>query len=241
MRSANLVCAIIPAYNEELAIGKVVSGLVSLRDVFGRPLIHRVIVADNGSDDRTSFVAKEAGAEVVLETRRGYGFACAAGIVAAADADIFLFVDGDHSILLQETASLLAPFNSNVDLVIGARVNVERGAMTPPQLFGNALACSLSRLLWKVPMSDLGPFRAIRRDALMRINMEDMTYGWTIEMQLKAFQLNMHVIEVPVSLRCRIGQSKVSGTVRGVLGAGVGIFSMIAKLWLRERRRLVSA
>lgn len=238
MRNKPVVVAIVPAYNEAPAIGKVVAGLVALRDNFGMSLIERVIVADNGSTDDTGGLAGRAGATVVFEPRRGYGYACTAGIAAASDADILLFVDGDHSILAHESVSLLAPFDTGVELVIGARVRIEPGAMTLPQRFGNALACRLSHLLWGVPMSDLGPFRAIRREALIRIGMEDMTYGWTIEMQLKAFQRGLRVLEVPVSLRCRLGQSKVSGTVRGVLGAGIGIFSMIGKLWLRERHRL---
>lgn len=241
MRSKPVVFAIVPAFNEAPAIAKVVTGLHALHDGLGQSLIERVIVADNGSTDGTGRLAASAGALVVLESRRGYGYACMAGIAAAGEADILLFVDGDHSILLHEAAALLAPFETGVDLVIGARVRIEPGAMTLPQMFGNALACRLSHWLWGVPMSDLGPFRAIRRSALLRIGMEDMTYGWTIEMQLKAFQLGQRVLEVPVSLRCRIGQSKVSGTVRGVLGAGIGIFSMIAKLWLRERRRQARA
>ena len=232
------VIAIVPAYNEALAIVSVVTGLTALMDTSGRPLLARVIVADNGSTDGTGHLAAEAGAMVVREPRRGYGYACMAGIKAAQDADILLFVDGDHSIVYAEANALLAPFNDGADLVIGARVNIAPGAMTLPQIFGNGLACRLSRLLWQVPMSDLGPFRAITQRALWQIDMQDMTYGWTVEMQLRAFELGQNVVEVPVSLNCRIGQSKVSGTVRGVLGAGIGIFSMIGKLWWRSRRRL---
>lgn len=240
MRDQLKVVAIVPAYNEALAITSVVTGLTSLMDSAGQPLLSRVIVTDNGSNDGTGHLASLAGAMVVHEARRGYGYACMAGIRAAQDADILLFVDGDHSIVYAETHSLLAPFKVGADLVIGARKNIAPGAMTLPQLFGNALACRLSRLLWNVPMSDLGPFRAITQRALMQIDMQDMTYGWTVEMQLRAFELGQKVVEVPVSLNCRIGQSKVSGTVRGVLGAGVGIFSMIGKLWWRSRRRLAA-
>ena len=235
------VVAIVPAYNEALAITSVVNGLTKLKDSAGQPLLARVIVTDNGSTDGTGHMATVAGAMVVREERRGYGYACMAGIHAAHDADILLFVDGDHSIVYEETNALLAPFKDGADLVIGARKNIALGAMTLPQLFGNDLACRLSRLLWKVPMSDLGPFRAITQRALMQIDMQDMTYGWTVEMQLRAFELGQKVVEVPVSLNCRIGQSKVSGTVRGVLGAGIGIFSMIGKLWWRSRRRLAAA
>jgi glycosyltransferase involved in cell wall biosynthesis len=231
------IVAVIPAYNEAQAISYVVRGLCELRDSNGAPLLNRVIVTNNGSDDATAALAQQAGAYVVTEARRGYGYACMAGIAAAPDADILLFVDGDHSIVYSETAALLAPLFEGADLVIGARVNVERGAMTAPQRFGNALACALSRLIWGIPITDLGPFRAITRHALTRLHMEDMTYGWTVEMQLKAFQQGQQVVEVPVSLRCRIGQSKVSGTVRGVLGAGIGIFSMIGKIWWRSRRQ----
>ena len=234
------VVAIVPAYNEALAITSVVTGLTALMDEFGQPLLSRVIVTDNGSTDGTGNLATLAGAVVVQEPRRGYGYACMAGIHAAQDADILLFVDGDHSIVYAEANVLLAPFKDGADLVIGARKNIEPGAMTLPQLFGNALACRLSRFLWSVPMSDLGPFRAITQHALRQIDMQDMTYGWTVEMQLRAFELGQKVVEVPVSLNCRIGQSKVSGTVRGVLGAGIGIFSMIGKLWWRSRRRIAA-
>lgn len=234
------VVAIVPAYNEALAITSVVTGLTALMDEFGQPLLSRVIVTDNGSTDGTGNLATLAGAVVVQEPRRGYGYACMAGIHAAQDADILLFVDGDHSIVYAEANLLLAPFKDGADLVIGARKNIEPGAMTLPQLFGNALACRLSRFLWSVPMSDLGPFRAITQHALRQIDMQDMTYGWTVEMQLRAFELGQKVVEVPVSLNCRIGQSKVSGTVRGVLGAGIGIFSMIGKLWWRSRRRIAA-
>ncbi len=238
MRSNHTVYAIIPALNEAEAIVGIVDGLYALRDDNGHPVIHRVIVADNGSTDGTGRLALAAGATVIQELRRGYGYACMAGIAVASDADILLFVDGDNSVVIQETASLLAAIDLGADLVIGSRINVEPGAMTPPQCFGNWLACFITQLIWNVPISDLGPFRAIRKTSLDHLDMKDMTYGWTIEMQIKAFQCGQQVTEIPVSLRCRIGHSKVSGTVRGVIGAGVGIFSMIAKLWWRERRRI---
>lgn len=238
MHNNRTVYAIIPALNEAEAIIGIVNGLYALRDNNGHPIVHRVIVADNGSTDGTGRLALAAGATVIQERRRGYGYACMAGIAAASDADILLFVDGDNSVVIQETASLLAAIDLGADLVIGSRINIEPGSMTLPQRFGNWLACFITRLLWHVPISDLGPFRAIRRTSLYHLDMKDMTYGWTIEMQIKAFQYGHHVTEVPVSIRCRIGYSKVSGTVRGVIGAGVGIFSMIAKLWWRERRRV---
>lgn len=228
--------AIVPAYNEAPAIAQVVQGLLQLRAANGAALIQQVIVADNGSNDQTAVLAQAAGATVVHEARRGYGYACSAGINAAQPAAHLLFVDGDHSVLAQETPALLDALHAGADLVIGQRVRRQPGAMTLPQILGNALACYLARLIWRVPMSDLGPFRLIRREALQRIGMEDMTYGWTIEMQLKAYQLGLRVVEVPVTVQARVGVSKVSGTVRGVLGAGIGIFSMIGKLWWRQRR-----
>ena len=238
MRSNRTVYAIIPALNEAEAIVGIVNGLHALRDNNNHPAIHRVIVADNGSTDGTGFLALAAGATVIQELRRGYGYACMAGIAVAGDADIILFVDGDNSVVIQETASLLAAIDRGADLAIGSRINIEPGSMTSPQRFGNWLACFITQLIWNVPVSDLGPFRAIRKTSLYHLDMKDMTYGWTIEMQIKAFQCGLQVTEVPVSIRCRIGRSKVSGTVRGVIGAGIGIFSMIAKLWWRERRRV---
>jgi glycosyltransferase involved in cell wall biosynthesis len=231
--------AIIPAYNEAQAITPVVHGLAHLRDSNGAPLLKQIIVADNGSNDGTGDLARQAGALVVREERRGYGYACMAAIQAAlADTSVthLLFVDGDHSVLATEAASLFDACSAGAQLVIGARVHIMPGAMTLPQRFGNALACHLARWIWGFPMTDLGPFRLIERQALLDIDMQDMTYGWTVEMQVKAFQLRMRVVEVPVSVQARIGVSKVSGTVRGVIGAGIGIFSMIGKLWWRGRK-----
>ena len=237
MFKGRTVCAIVPALDEAKAIGGVVAGLRALRNDIGQPLIDRVIVADNGSTDGTGALARSAGACVVAEPRRGYGYACMAAIAVASEAETLLFVDGDHSVIPQETLLLLAAFDLGADLVIGVRSHAEAGAMTLPQRLGNGLACRLARLIWNVPMSDLGPFRAIRKTAFDSLDMQDMTYGWTIEMQLKAFQRGQRVVEVPVSVRRRLGHSKVSGTVRGVIGAGIGIFSIIAKLWWQGRSR----
>lgn len=233
------VVAVLPALNEALAVAEVVGGLLALQDADGAPLLARVIVADNGSNDGTTAVASAAGAQVVQEARRGYGYACMAGIHAALlDTSVthILFVDADRSVVLNETPLLFAAGQAGADLVIGARVHVMPDAMTLPQRFGNALACRLARWIWGFPMTDLGPFRLIERKALLDIDMQDMTYGWTVEMQVKAFQLRMRVVEVPVSVQARIGVSKVSGTVRGVIGAGIGIFSMIGKLWWRGKK-----
>lgn len=238
MRKKPSICAIVPAFDEAEAIAGVVKQLRALRNDNGQPLLDRIIVADNGSTDNTGDLARVAGAIVVRESRRGYGYACMAGIAMANEADVLLFVDGDNSVVLTETPLLLAALELGADLVIGSRVHVELGAMTLPQRLGNGLACFLGRLIWGIPMTDLGPFRVIRKSAFDQLGMKDMTYGWTIEMQLKAFQQNQRVMEVPVSIRCRLGRSKISGTVRGVLGAGVGIISMIVKLWWQERRHL---
>ncbi len=231
------IIAIVPAYNEAPAIAEVVTHLCALLDESGAPMLAQVIVADNNSNDDTGLHAAAAGATVVRETRQGYGYACMAGIRMAFDADILLFVDGDHSVEYREIGSLLAPLYSGADLVIGARRHVDSGAMTFPQRFGNALACSLARWLWRVPMTDLGPLRAITRPALLQIDMQDMTFGWTIEMQLRAFELGQQVVEVPVSLHCRLGHSKISGTIRGVVGAAIGIFAMIGRLWWRGYKK----
>ncbi len=229
------VTAIIPALNEAENIGQVVAELLSLRAGDGAPLIAEVIVADNGSDDDTAALAIAAGAVVIHVPERGYGYACAAAC-AKARGDVLLFVDGDRTADLSQTPLLLNEIQRGAYLVIGARRDAQPGSLTPPQRFGNALACALVRLVWRVPISDLGPFRAIRRDAYETIAMQDRSYGWTIEMQIRATQLHMHVVEVPITWLPRVaGQSKVSGTLRGVIGAGVGILSMIARLWARER------
>jgi glycosyltransferase involved in cell wall biosynthesis len=230
-----IVSAIIPAYNEAENIALVVSGLLAQRDEQGARLIDEVVVADNNSSDGTADIARDAGAKVIHVLARGYGSACAAACEVAR-GDTLLFVDGDHTADLAQTALLLDEIDRGADLAIGARANALRGSLTLPQRFGNAFACALIRLIWRVPVTDLGPFRAIRRSAYLHIGMRDRAYGWTIEMQVRAAQLRLHVREVPVTwLPRHAGKSKVSGTVRGVFGAGFGILSMIARLWWRER------
>lgn len=232
---ATVIVAVVPAYNEAPAIASVVGEALNL-EAQGRKTFARVIVVDNDSSDGTGDIAARAGAQVVRETRRGYGAACLAGIAAAADADVIVFVDGDASVDLAQTATLLAPLSTGADLVIGARFEVPAGAMGVPQRFGNRLAAILIRLLWRHPTTDLGPFRAIRVTSLARLGMRDVAFGWTVEMQVRAIQQGLRTVEVPVRVRPRIGVSKISGTVRGVMGAGTGILGTITRLWLSGRR-----
>lgn len=215
---------IIPALDEEHAIGP-------LLDEVDRTLVRDVIVGDNGSRDATAQIAAQRGAKVVHVEERGYGAACAGALSALADdVDVVVFMDADGSDDPAEMARLLAPIaRGEADLVIGARTVVERGALTPQQRFGNWLATRLIALIYKHRYTDLGPFRAIRRDLLDRIGMCDRRYGWTVEMQVRALQLHARVSEVPVRYRRRTGKSKISGTVMGVLRAGWWILWTIAK------------
>jgi glycosyltransferase involved in cell wall biosynthesis len=231
-----IVSAIIPAYNESENIALVVSSLFALRSTTGAPLVDEVIVADNNSDDDTALIATASGARVIHVLKRGYGSACAAACEVAL-GNVFLFVDGDHTADLTQTSLLLEGINRGADMVIGVRANAMHGSLTLPQRFGNALACALVRAIWRVPVTDLGPFRAIRRSAYECIGMRDRAYGWTVEMQVRAAQLQFRTLEVDVTWFPRhAGASKVSGTVRGVFGAGFGILSMIARLWWREHQ-----
>ncbi|MDM3871303.1 glycosyltransferase family 2 protein [Porticoccus sp. W117] len=236
------VAVVIPAYNEADAIGAVVSDLLRLENSNGLPLVDDIVVCDNGSTDNTAAIARDAGARVVCEERPGYGAACQAAITALANPDIVVFVDGDHSVCAEEIPLLLVPLE-NSDLVIGSRVlgRCEKGALTPPQRFGNWLASALIRLFWKAPVTDLGPFRAINCQALQYLNMEDMAFGWTVEMQVKAAIQGFEVVEVPVTTRKRIGKSKISGTLKGVIGAARGILQTIFSLWWRQRRSNLQA
>ena len=233
------VSVVIPAYNEAEAIGLVVGELMALTNPDGSALIDDVVVCNNGSTDNTAGLAQAAGAWVVDEEQPGYGAACQRAIRALRQPDIVVFVDGDYSVYAQEIPLLLEQLDSN-DLVIGSRVlgNCEAGALTVPQQFGNCLASRLIQFFWGAPVTDLGPFRAICYQALQRLQMEDMAFGWTVEMQVKAYQLSMSVAEVPVNTKARIGKSKISGTVKGVYGAARGILGTIFCLWYRQRKGL---
>ncbi len=217
----------IPALDEERALPYV------LRDI-PRPPVRRVVVADNASTDATAEVALENGAEVVHEPERGYGAACLRALahLASDPPDIVVFLDGDYSDHADELPSLIQPIlEGRAELVIGSRATGrrERGALSPQQRVGNAIASAALRLLFGVHYTDLGPFRAVRWETLQRLNMCDRNYGWTVEMQIKAAQQGIPHCEVPVSYRPRIGVSKVSGTLRGSLSAGAKI------LWLLGR------
>ncbi|MCI4669363.1 MAG: glycosyltransferase family 2 protein [Bacteroidia bacterium] len=226
------VDVIIPAFNEEGSIGKVI------RDI-PAGLVREVVVVNNGSKDDTVGKAKEAGATVLTENRKGYGYACLKGIEylrsapMGSKADIIVFLDGDYSDFPEEMPKLLSPIiEEGYEMVIGSRTlgNRQRGSMTPQQIFGNWLATNLIKLLYKVEFSDLGPFRAIRFDKLLEIDMQDKTYGWTVEMQVKAAKMGVRSTEVAVDYRKRIGKSKVSGTVKGTILAGYKIIGTIFKL-----------
>jgi glycosyltransferase involved in cell wall biosynthesis len=231
------VSAIVPARNEALCIGSVVRGLLRLRSACGLPLIFEVVVADNGSSDTTAEVALAAGARVLHVPQPGYGNACWHA-AQASRGDVLLFVDGDGAADPQDASVLLAALDRGADLVIGVRQRPEPGAMSAAQRFGNALACTLMRWLWRMPVSDLGPYRAIRRDAFDALDLHDRSFGWTVEMQVRAFVLAQRVVERPVAWHARAaGVSKISGTLRGVFGAGIGILGMIARLWWHERQR----
>ncbi|MDP6040150.1 MAG: glycosyltransferase family 2 protein [Candidatus Latescibacteria bacterium] len=219
------ISVIIPVFNEQDAIEKVIGDIPP-------NLPTEIIVVDNGSTDQTAKLAAGMGARIVPENRRGYGSACLAGIAATNQPDIVVFLDGDYSDHPNEMPALVAPIlNNQSDLVIGSRVlgNREPGALMIQARFGNWLATYLIDLLFKVRYTDLGPFRAIRYTALLELNMQDTTFGWTVEMQVKAAQQTLKTCEVPVSYRRRIGVSKITGTLKGTIVAGWKILFTIFK------------
>jgi len=217
-----IIKIVIPARNEVLAIGSVVASIIDKVD--------KVIVVDNGSSDGTAEAAKQLGASTVNVPEPGYGRACLAGIEAAEPFDILVFMDGDASDDPADLRRLLAPILSGqAQFVLGSRLigDVEVGALTFPQKFGNRLACGLMRLIWKSKFTDLGPFRAITAPALKQINMQAPTFGWTVEMQARILKQDISYVEVPVRYRKRIGVSKISGTFKGVVLAGWYILTTI--------------
>lgn len=222
-----LIDVIIPAFNEENAVGKVIQEIPAF--------VRHVVVVNNNSNDDTRIVALEAGAIVLDEPVKGYGRACLKGMAFLSQQeippDVVVFLDADYSDYPEEMERLISPIiRDEVDLVIGSRAmgNRERGSMTLPQVFGNWLATRLMRQLFSANFSDLGPFRAIRWNGLRALQMEDKNYGWTIEMQIKAVKGGLAYTEVPVNYRQRIGKSKVSGTLKGVIGAG---YKILWTLW----------
>ncbi len=219
-----LIDVVIPALNEERSIGEVVRAIPGW--------VRRIVVVDNGSRDRTAGVARGAGATVVTEPRRGYGAACLRGLAELDRPDIVVFVDADRSDRPEEMQELIRPIlEGRAEMVIGSRARgrAEPGSLTPPQRFGNVLSSFLIRLIWGIDCTDLGPFRAICYDALRQLRMDDLDYGWTVQMQARAAGQRLPIAEVPVSYRRRIGVSKISGTVRGVLGAGTKILGTIGR------------
>jgi glycosyltransferase involved in cell wall biosynthesis len=223
-----IIKVIIPAFNEQDSIGNVIEDIPNIVD--------EIIVVSNNSTDKTELNAKKAGATVLSETKKGYGYACLKGMDYISNQkqkpDIIVFLDGDYSDYPEQLTEIVSPIlNDNIDFVIGARVQKfrEAGSMTPQQVFGNWLATFLMKLFFGAKFSDLGPFRAIKYNKLLALQMEDKTYGWTVEMQLKVLKQKMSYIEIPVKYRNRIGVSKVSGTVKGTIFAGIKILTWIFK------------
>ena len=225
---AETIKVIIPAYNEEYSIRNVIQDIPSFVD--------EIIVVNNNSTDATEKNAKDSGATVLTEHKAGYGNACLKGIEyinqQKKTTDIVVFLDGDYSDYPDQLTKIVTPIiEKNIDFVVGSRVKKfrEKGAMQPQQIFGNWLATFLMRVIFKSKFTDLGPFRAIKFDTLMALKMEDPTYGWTVEMQLKVLKQKFTYEEIAVSYRNRIGVSKVSGTLKGSIFAGIKILTWIIK------------
>ncbi len=237
--SAVQTLVIIPAFNEARSIGLVVGDLP-------RNLVDEVVVVNNASTDETEANARAAGATVVREPQRGYGNACLRGMAYARtrQPDVVVFLDGDYSDHPEELALLVAPiYAGQADFVIGSRTRGarEKGAMLPQAVVGNALACALMRLFWGTRWTDLGPFRAITFPALEKLNMQDQTFGWTIEMQIRAAEAGLRCAEVPVSYRRRVGVSKITGTITGTLRASYKILWTVFRFALTRGRRRYAA
>ena len=228
---SKIIDVIIPAYNEEDSIGLVVKEIP-------KNLVRNILVCNNASTDRTAEVALQNGAKVIDAPQKGYGSACLAGInylkqlEETQQPDIVVFIDGDYSDYPEEMIQVVAPIiNEDYDMVIGSRAlgKREKGSMMPQQIFGNWLATTMIKLLYRYEFSDLGPFRAITWKALTQIGMVDTNFGWTVEMQVKAAKQNLKCTEVPVKYRKRVGVSKVSGTIKGTIMAGYKIIWTILK------------
>jgi glycosyltransferase involved in cell wall biosynthesis len=221
-----IVSVVIPVFNERASLPLVVGDIP-------HALVREIVVVDNGSTDDTALVARDLPVRLVREPRRGYGSACLAGIaaLAASPPDVVVFLDGDYSDHPEELPRLTAAISAGADLVIGSRMlgNREPGALLPQARFGNALACFLVSVLFGHRYTDLGPFRAVRWEALRDLRMEDRNFGWTVEMQIKALSKRLVVAEVPVSYRRRVGVSKITGTVGGTVKAGGKILWTIAR------------
>jgi glycosyltransferase involved in cell wall biosynthesis len=224
-----IVDVIIPVYNEEESIPKVIAEIP-------KTIVRNIIVCNNNSTDNTKEVAQHAGAIVLDENRQGYGSACLKGLSYISKLedkpDIIVFLDGDYSDFPEQMTELIVPIANGYDMVIGSRAlgDLEKGAMQPQQIFGNWLATSLIKLIYKYEFTDLGPFRAVRYDKLLEIDMQDQDFGWTVEMQVKAAKMKLKCTEIPVMYRKRIGVSKVSGTIKGTILAGHKILWTIFKL-----------
>jgi glycosyltransferase involved in cell wall biosynthesis len=229
MNQPPVIRVVIPALNEQNAVGKVIADLP-------KSIIEEVVVVDNGSTDNTPKVAKQSGATVIIEQSKGYGNACLCGIEyingLSSPTDIIVFIDADYSDYPAQLTEVVNPIIENgYDMVIGSRNlgQKEKGSMTLPQVFGNWLATRLLSIIYGDKFTDLGPFRAIRMKALNELDMQDTTYGWTVEMQVKAAKNNLKSTEVAVNYKNRIGTSKISGTVKGTLLAGYKIIWTIFK------------
>jgi glycosyltransferase involved in cell wall biosynthesis len=226
------VSIVIPTHNEKQAIGRVLADIPSA-------LVSEVIVVDSNSSDGTPDIAAAMGARIIQEPRRGYGRACLTGLAAANSPDIVVFLDGDYSDRPSELPMLLAPISEGrADISLGSRLRGRSSTVALPwhQVFGNRLAAGLIRILYRVRITDLGPFRAARAEVLRALALEETTYGWAVEMILKGALAGFRIVEVPVSYYPRIGKSKISGTVKGTLGAGWFILSLIVRYYFRRRK-----
>jgi glycosyltransferase involved in cell wall biosynthesis len=226
------VSVVIPTHNEAQSIGRVLAELPA-------EIVTEVLVVDSNSTDGTAEIASKMGARVLPEPRRGYGRACLTGLAAASNPDVVVFLDGDYSDRPDELPLLLNPIiDGRADITLGSRLGTQsnHGAMAWHAVFGNRLAAALIRLLYGARISDLGPFRAARADVLRRLELQENTYGWAVEIILKGTLGGFRVVEVPVSYYPRIGKSKISGTLSGTVGAAWFIFSLIVRYYFRRRR-----